>query len=158
MGTKLERIAELSKANPNMVFTSIGHLINKELFPEYLGSMGGSPLEPIILMFQNMFAFIDDSVQHIITSQASREILPQLIILLTAMSVLAIALYSKRYIESLVLFIVLCSTAVRGLDSIHGMPAWYVSVMIIIVMADMPRAISREERSDCYRKPKRQIR
>ena len=31
MGTKLERIAELSKENPNMVFTSIGHLINKEL-------------------------------------------------------------------------------------------------------------------------------
>ena len=124
------------------------YLFNRELFPEYLGSMGGSPLEPIILMFQNMFAFIDGSVQHILTSQASREILPQLIILLTAMSVLAIALYSKRYIESLVLFIVLCSTAVRGLDSIHGMPAWYVSVMIIIVMADVPRAISREERSD----------
>ena len=31
METKLERISQLSKENPNMVFTSIGHLINKDL-------------------------------------------------------------------------------------------------------------------------------
>lgn len=34
MGTKLARIAQLSKENPDMVFTSIGHLINKELLME----------------------------------------------------------------------------------------------------------------------------
>lgn len=34
MGTKLERISQLSKENPEMVFTSIGHLINKELLKE----------------------------------------------------------------------------------------------------------------------------
>lgn len=31
MRTKLERISQLSKENPNMVFTSIGHLIDKEM-------------------------------------------------------------------------------------------------------------------------------
>lgn len=31
METKLERISQLSKENPDMVFTSIGHLINKEM-------------------------------------------------------------------------------------------------------------------------------
>lgn len=31
METKLERISQLSRENPNMVFTSIGHLINKEM-------------------------------------------------------------------------------------------------------------------------------
>ena len=31
METKLERISQLSEENPNMVFTSIGHLINKEM-------------------------------------------------------------------------------------------------------------------------------
>ena len=30
MGTKLERISQLSKENPEMVFTSVGHLINAE--------------------------------------------------------------------------------------------------------------------------------
>lgn len=31
METKLERISQLSRENPEMVFTSIGHLINKEM-------------------------------------------------------------------------------------------------------------------------------
>ena len=31
METKLERISQLSRENPDMVFTSIGHLIDKEL-------------------------------------------------------------------------------------------------------------------------------
>ena len=34
MGTKLERISQLSKEKPEMVFTPIGHLINKELLRE----------------------------------------------------------------------------------------------------------------------------
>lgn len=31
MTTKLERISQLSRENPDMVFTSVGHLINKEM-------------------------------------------------------------------------------------------------------------------------------
>lgn len=31
METKLERISQLSRENPDMVFTSLGHLINREL-------------------------------------------------------------------------------------------------------------------------------
>lgn len=31
METKLARISQLSTENPNMVFTSVGHLINKEM-------------------------------------------------------------------------------------------------------------------------------
>ena len=34
MLTKLERISQLSKENPEMVFTSIGHLIDKEMLME----------------------------------------------------------------------------------------------------------------------------
>ena len=41
MGTKLERISQLSTENPEMVFTSIGHLINKELLKECHGKMDG---------------------------------------------------------------------------------------------------------------------
>ena len=42
MGTKLERIAELSKENPEMVFTSIGHLINKEMLMDCHRKMDGN--------------------------------------------------------------------------------------------------------------------
>ena len=34
METKLARISQLSKEYPNMVFTSLGHLLNKELLKE----------------------------------------------------------------------------------------------------------------------------
>lgn len=41
MGTKLERISQLSTENPEMVFTSIGYLINKELLRECHEEMDG---------------------------------------------------------------------------------------------------------------------
>ena len=34
METKLARISQLSSENPGMVFTSVGHLINRELLKE----------------------------------------------------------------------------------------------------------------------------
>ena len=39
MKTKLERISQLSKENPNMVFTSIGHLIDKDMLKSCHESM-----------------------------------------------------------------------------------------------------------------------
>ena len=42
METKLERISQLSKENPKMVFTSIGHLINKELLESCHNKMDGN--------------------------------------------------------------------------------------------------------------------
>jgi len=41
MGTKLERIAQLSSENPDMVFTSIGHLINFDMLKSCHMSMDG---------------------------------------------------------------------------------------------------------------------
>lgn len=39
MKTKLERISQLSKQNPDMIFTSIGHLINKEMIKDCHNTM-----------------------------------------------------------------------------------------------------------------------
>lgn len=41
METKLARIAQLSKENPDMVFTSVGHLINKEMLKTCHEKMDG---------------------------------------------------------------------------------------------------------------------
>ena len=41
METKLERITQLSRDNPDMVFTSIGHLINSKLLKECHAMMDG---------------------------------------------------------------------------------------------------------------------
>ena len=41
METKLERISQLSSENPDMVFTSVGHLINKEMLKDCHNKMDG---------------------------------------------------------------------------------------------------------------------
>lgn len=41
METKLARISQLSRENPDMVFTSVGHLINKEMLEECHAKMDG---------------------------------------------------------------------------------------------------------------------
>ena len=41
MGTKLERISQLSKENPDMVFTSVWHIINIDLLKECHKEMDG---------------------------------------------------------------------------------------------------------------------
>lgn len=41
MGTKLERISQMSQDNLDMVFTSIGHLINRELLKDCHEKMDG---------------------------------------------------------------------------------------------------------------------
>ena len=42
METKLARISRVSKENPDMVFTSLGHLINKELLKSYHTQIDGT--------------------------------------------------------------------------------------------------------------------
>ena len=42
METKLERISKLSRENPDMVFTSVGHLINEEMLRDCHRSMDGT--------------------------------------------------------------------------------------------------------------------
>ena len=42
METKLARISQLSRENPDMVFTSLGHLINKEMLKSCHAQMDGT--------------------------------------------------------------------------------------------------------------------
>jgi hypothetical protein len=54
METKLERISQLSSQNPDMVFTSIGHYVNKELLWKCHEKMDGDKavgIDGITLIF-----------------------------------------------------------------------------------------------------------
>ena len=47
METKLERISKLSRENPDMVFTSVGHLINEEMLKQCHKELDGNKAEGI---------------------------------------------------------------------------------------------------------------
>ena len=47
METKLERISQMSRENPKMIFTSIGHLINKEMLKSCHETMDGTKAKGI---------------------------------------------------------------------------------------------------------------
>ncbi len=47
METKLERISQMSRENPKMIFTSIGHLINKEMLKSCHEAMDGTKAKGI---------------------------------------------------------------------------------------------------------------
>ena len=47
METKLARISQMSRENPTMIFTSIGHLINKEMLKSCHEAMDGNKAKGI---------------------------------------------------------------------------------------------------------------
>ena len=47
METKLARISQMSRENPTMIFTSIGHLINKEMLRSCHEAMDGTKAKGI---------------------------------------------------------------------------------------------------------------
>ena len=47
METKLARISQMSRENPTMIFTSIGHLINKDMLKSCHNAMDGDKAKGI---------------------------------------------------------------------------------------------------------------
>ncbi len=54
METKLKRISEISRKNPKEVFTSIGHLINKEMLEICHKEMDRNKIEEEIALSLNL--------------------------------------------------------------------------------------------------------
>ena len=70
MATTLERISQLSRENPNIVFTSIGHLINKDLLEKCHEMMDGDKAVGIDGVTkeeygQNLDGNLDDLVERL---------------------------------------------------------------------------------------------
>ena len=67
MTTKLERVSQLSKENPDMVFTSIGHLINEDLLRECHRSMDGRKAVGVDGVTKEMYAeHLEENLQKLV--------------------------------------------------------------------------------------------
>ena len=78
MGTKLERISQLSSENPDMVFSSIGHLINKELLRQCHEEMDGDKAVGIDGVTKENYGMeLDENLDRLVERLKSRAYKPQ---------------------------------------------------------------------------------
>jgi retron-type reverse transcriptase len=78
MTTKLERVSQLSKENPNMVFTSIGHLINEELLRECHRDMDGKKAVGIDGVTKEMYAeHLEENLHDLVIRLKNKSYKPQ---------------------------------------------------------------------------------
>lgn len=113
------------------------YFFNREVYSKYIGGFGNSLFAPFALSYQNLFHALVDWFNVLLHAQASSTIVMQLIILVTALSVIILMAIKRQYLKSALLLAVLCCTGVRGYASFHGLAAWYVAVMIIVLYYDV---------------------
>ena len=78
MTTKLERVSQLSKENPDMVFTSIGHLINEDLLRECHRSMDGRKAVGVDGVTKEMYAeHLEENLQKLVNRLKNKSYKPQ---------------------------------------------------------------------------------
>ena len=78
METKLERISQLSRENPDMVFTSIGHLIDKELLRQCHTDMDGKKAVGIDGVTKEMYgANLEENLDKLVESLRRKSYKPQ---------------------------------------------------------------------------------
>ena len=107
------------------------YTFNREVYPEYTG-LGRNIAQPLINAIQNFFGIIANNFNSIIKAEASNTVILQLAIAVFATVEIVILAMKKKNTESFVLFMSMCCSATRGYG-FHGLAAWYVAIMIIII-------------------------
>ena len=78
METKLERISQLSKENPDMIFTSIGHLINAEMLRDCHRKMDGSKAVGIDGITKEMYEEnLEENIQNLVKKLKNKSYKPK---------------------------------------------------------------------------------
>ena len=78
METKLERISQMSQENPDMAFTSIGHLINKEMLKDCHEKMDGSKAVGIDEMTKEEYSRnLEENLENLVKKQKKKSYRPQ---------------------------------------------------------------------------------
>lgn len=112
------------------------YIFNREIYPKYISGFGDNIIQPFINGIQNFFIIIVDNFNSIITATATNIVILQFLIMIIA-ALLLIKLFGKKEcLESIGLFGVMIFSATRGYG-FHGLAAWYVALMIIVVNVDL---------------------
>lgn len=124
-------------------FFEQAYSFNREVYSKYNSGLGERILQPFINAIQYFFSKVAKDFNAIINASATNIIILQFIIAVLAFAIIVMLFIQKRYIESILLFLVMSCSAVRGYD-FHALAAWYVAIMIMVLFYDrlwayMPR-------------------
>ena len=111
------------------------YLFNREVYVNY-NSLGKSVFAPFILALRNFFDAIVNNFNDLLNAKAAPTKVLHLFILISAASILLCMLRKRLYLQSFVLFVVLCCAGVRGFAHFHSIGAWHVAIMIIVLFYD----------------------
>lgn len=120
------------------------YLFNREVYPRYISGFGNNVAAPFLFSVRNLFDTVVNDFNSLMNAQASTTAVLHLLILVIALSVLVCMLKNRQYLESGVLFAAFCCAGSRGFADFHGLAAWYIAVMIIVLfyremLAFMPK-------------------
>jgi hypothetical protein len=111
------------------------YLFNREVYVNY-NSLGKSAFALFVLASRNFFDAIVNNFNDLMNAKAEPTKVLHLILLISAASILLCMLKKRLYLQSAVLFAVLCCAGVRGFASFHSIGAWHVAIMIIVLFYD----------------------
>jgi hypothetical protein len=111
------------------------YTFNRVVYPEYTNGLGLNPFQPFVNAIKYSFEIVARTFLSIIKLETTNNIILQFVIIVLALLNILILAVKKRYIESALSLFVICFSATRGYG-FHGLAAWYLAVMVIVIFAE----------------------
>ena len=112
------------------------YTFNREVYPKYLSGFGSTVIDPFKLAIKNYFDLIVYIFTQIFTLSANYVVyLLSLIIIFTVIVTIKLII-KRKYLEALIPFLTMIFAITRGYG-FHGIAAWYIAVMIIVLHIDI---------------------
>ena len=113
------------------------YLFNREVYAGYVDGLGSSIVQPFIDCIINYFAVYKNGVLRFIQGDISYNIVLQIVILGCSLGTVVYSVIKRKEYATIVCFLAMIFAGSRGY-SFHGLAAWYIAIMIIVLNVDLP--------------------
>ena len=112
------------------------YAFNREIYPIYKSGLGEKVIQPFVNGVQNFFGIFTENFNSILNVYESDPTILRLVLLGLAVVIIIKLFEKKEYMTGLSLGLMMIFSATRGYG-FHGLPAWYLAVLIIALYADL---------------------
>jgi len=123
------------------------YTFNRAVYPKYIEGPGaetikpfvcsiGSPISPFVNAIQNFGIVIITNFNSLFSASATIVTILEIVLIMLAVAVLIKLFIDKKFVIGVTLACAMIFSATRGYN-FHGLAAWYVMIMIIVMYADL---------------------